>query len=165
MMRSKIKKQEQKHFSIKSYQYLWQLEDAIKQIHTNALEQLQLSVLGQFGQECIANNKEIIKSRKALKGYWKGFLGANSHFGLFCNPEIGTLFIAGALVPQFLNDMDGKALGEITSGPYGILRGLGIEENKATGYLKTLNNGHFLMLIRGYDYELDKMTAVLESLG
>ena len=159
-MKSKIKKQEKKHFSIKSYQHLWQLEEAIKKIHANASEQLQLSVLGQLVKKCIVNNKEIMKSGKEMKRYWKGALGANSHFGLFCNPEIGTLFIAGVLAPQFLSNMDGKVLGEMTSGPYAILRGLGIEGSKATGYLKTLNNGYFLMLIRGYDYELDKVATL-----
>lgn len=162
-MRLKIKKQEKKHFFIKSYQHPWQLEEAINKIHTNASEQLQLSVLGQLGQKCIVNNKEIVKSGKAMKRYWKWALGTNSHFGIFCNPEIGTLFIAGTLVPQFLRDMDGKVLGEMTSGPYGILRGLGIEGSKATDYLKSLNNGHYLMLIRSYDYELDKMATLLES--
>lgn len=162
-MRSKIQKQGQKHFSIKSYQHLWQLEDALKKIHMNASEQLQLSVLGQLGEKCVANNKEISKSGKAMKRYWKGALGANSHFGLFCNPEIGTLFIAGSLVPQFLNDMNGMVLGEMTSGPYGILRGLGIKKSKATSYLMALKAGQFLMLLRGYDYELDKMATLFES--
>ena len=162
-MISKIHKQEHKRFLIKSYKYLWQLEEAIKGIRQITTKQPQLSVLGKFGEDCIADDKGIINSKKEMKRYWKGSLGANSHFGLFCNPEIGTLFIAGALVSQFLNDMDGKALGAITSGPYGILRGLGIKEKKATSYLKSLNNGDFLILIRGYDYELDKMTTLFES--
>lgn len=142
-----------------------QLEEAIKKIHTIASEHLQLSILGQLGQKRIANDKEIVKSGKAMKRYWKGALGANSNFGLFCNPEIGTLFIIGTLAPQFLSEIHGKVLGEMTSGPYGILRGLGIEGSKATGYLKSLNNGHFLMFIRGYDSELDKVATLLESRG
>lgn len=162
-MRSEIKKQENKHFVIKSYQYQWQLEDAIKKIRANASEQLQLSVIGQLAQKCIVKNKEIIESGKAMKRNLKGALGTNSHFGVFCNLEIGTLFIAGTLAPQFLSEIDGKVLGEMSYGPYSILRGLGIEGSKASSFLKSLNNGHFLVLIRGYDNELDKVATLFES--
>lgn len=161
-MSAKTIRQEEKHFFIKSYQYLWQLEEGIEKIHKNTSQRLQLSVLGRLNKEYISNNKEIIESKKALKSYWNGSLGENSHFGLFSNPEIGTLFIAGSLTSQFLNDMDGKSLGEMVSGPYGILRGLGVTEYKATGYLKALNNGHFVLLVRGYDNQLDKIESLLE---
>lgn len=164
-MSAKTIRQEEKHFFIKSYQYQWQLEEAIEKIHKNTSERLQLSVLGQFDKKYIANNKEIIESKKALKAYWNNSLGENAHFGFFSNPEIGTCFIAGSLTSQFLNDMDGKSLGEMVSGPYGILRGLGVTEYKAAGHLKALINGHFVLLIRGYDYQLDNIEALLDSLA
>jgi hypothetical protein len=165
MMNIKRRRNEPKYFFINSYQYLWQLEQAIKMIRTNASDELQLSVLGQLEVVCISNTKELMKSKKALKIYWKGSLGANSHFGLFCNPEIGTLFIAGTLVSQFLNTLDGRFLGEITSGLFGILRGLGIEESKVTWHLNALIQGHFVLLVRGYDFQLDRMVALIEPLG
>ncbi|WP_291871701.1 hypothetical protein [Maribacter sp.] len=163
MMRVEITKQKQKLFFIKSYQYLWQLEEVIQEICKNATPQLQLSVLGKLTQDCISNNKESIKDEKKLKNYWKGSLGATSDFGLFCNPEIGTLFIVGDLTHQFLHDMDGKPLGEMSSGSYGILRGLGISENNASMYIKDLNKDCFLLILRSYDFELDIMQELIEN--
>ncbi|MFT6796850.1 MAG: hypothetical protein ACJART_001996 [Maribacter sp.] len=161
MMRAMAKILEQKHFSIKSYQQLGQLEEVIQEIRKHTIVQLELSVLGKTAHGCVSHDKETEKAQKELKHYWEDSLGPTSDFGLFCNPELGTLFIAGSLASQFLNNMDGKALGEIRSGPYGILRGLGIAEKDATNYIKDLNEGYFLLILRGYNYELDIMEEVL----
>lgn len=159
------KRREQKYFFVKSYPHLWLLEEAIKILSEHASYQLQISVLGKMGVVCIFTNKEFIRSKKELKLYWKDNLGANSHFGLFCNPEIGTLFIAGSLVSQFLNKLDGKFLGEIPSGLFGILKGLGLEEPSATWHLNALIQGHYVLLIRGYDFQLQKVEELIGQLG
>lgn len=164
MMKATIKKQEQKHFFIKSYKQLWQLEDAIQKIHKSTIAEVQLSVLGKLTEECISSTYVALKAKEELKRYWKGSLGQTSDFGVFCNPEIGTLFIVGALVSQFLHDMGGKVLGEMLSGPYGILRGMGVSENNASKYIKDLNKGYFLMMLRGYDYELDITEELLNRI-
>lgn len=109
---------------------------------------MQLCVLGQLDKEYISNNKEIIESKKVLKAYWNSSLGENSNFGLFSNPKMGTLFIAGALVSQFLHDIDGKVLGEMLSGSYGILRGLGMTENDTSVFIKDLNERCFTHFTR-----------------
>lgn len=163
MMRSNIIKQQQKFFFIKNYRHLWQLEKAIQAIQKNATEQLQLSVLSKLGEDCISSDKELIAAKNDLKEYWKGSLGSTSDFGLFCNPEIGTLFIAGFLASQFLNDMDGKILGEMASGPYGILRGLGISGSEVSGFIKDLNEKSFLLILRGYRKELDSVREMLKA--
>ncbi|SDE43978.1 hypothetical protein SAMN05421636_10572 [Pricia antarctica] len=163
-MRPKIQKQTKKHFFIKSYAHLWQLEDAIKVALKEGSERLSLSVLGKLAEHCISGDRKILDSKKQLKAYWRGSLGPNTDFGLFCNPEIGTLFIAGNLVSQFLHDLDGKALGTMSSGPYGILRGLGLPKDDAARYIKLLNEEHFLLMARGYCYQLDRLGEELEKL-
>jgi hypothetical protein len=164
MMGSKIIKRQKKCFFLKNYHHLWQLEKAIQAIQEYDATQLQLSVLGKLGDDCIANDKQLKTAKKDLKEYWKGSLGSTSDFGLFCNPEIGTLFIAGYLASQFLHEISGKTLGEMTSGPYGILRGIGIAEKDSFTFLKALNEHAFLLILRGYDDELDRAEALLESL-
>ena len=163
-MDSKIIKRQKRSFFIKNYHHLWHLEKTIHAIQEIDLTRLQLSVLGKLSEDCISNDKELMEAKKDLKGYWKGSLGSNSDFGLFCNPEMGTLFIAGFLASQFLHDLSGKTLGEMTSGPYGILRGLGVAENDSFTFLKVLNEHSFLLIIRGYDEDLVTMEARLESL-
>jgi hypothetical protein len=120
--------------------------------------------LDKLEQDCISNDKEIIKAKNELKHYWKGSLGPASDFGLFCNPAIGRLFIIGSLVSLFLHDMDGKVLGEMSSGPYGILRGLGRAEKNTSVFIKNLNENYFLLILRGYNNQLDSMEELIESL-
>ena len=79
-------------------------------------------------QDCVLEDDKTLKTKKELQEFWRSYLGPTSEFGLFCNPDIGTLFIAGSLASQFSHDMYGKTLGEMHCGPYGILRGLGITE-------------------------------------
>lgn len=73
------------------------------------------------------------------------------------------LFIAGSLASQFLNDIDGKAFGEIYSGPYKILRDLGITKKNVSIHSKELNERSFLLMIRGYEYELDMLEALITN--
>ena len=162
-MKKEIENKKQKSFLIKSFKQLWRLEEAIQKIRMNATTVPQLSVLGKFSKDCISIDVEALKAKKELKQYWKDSLGPASDFGMFCNPEIGTLFIVGSLVSQFLHDVDGKVLGEIPSGPYGILRGLGTTEEDTSNYIKGLNEAIYLLIIRAYDFELDYVKELLKD--
>ena len=64
------------------------------------------------------------------------------------------MYIAGPLVAMFLQDIDGKKLGTLSGGPYGILRGLGIDAEKVATALKVLENGGYLLTIRGKEADL-----------
>ena len=163
-MRPRMQKQAKKHFFLRNYPHLWQLEEAIKIAQKDGSERLSLSVLGKLGDRCISGEKKILTSKKELKAYWRGSLGPHTDFGLFCNPEIGTLFITGNLVSQFLHDLDGKALGAMSSGPYGILRGLGLPKEDAARYIRLLNQENFLLMARGYRFQLDRLAEELEKI-
>ena len=156
-------KQDSRHFLIKSYRNLPQLKEAILELSNATSVKPNISVLGKLGSDCIVKNKQTKLAKTELKRIFKGVLGAKTDFAIFCNPEIGTLFITGSLVSQFLNDMNGTVLGEIPSGPYGILRGLGITENNASKYLKDLNKKSFLLILRGYDDELNIIEELLKN--
>ena len=164
MMEPKTQKHIRSYFLVKAYHYLWQLEQGVEAILKHGSDRLKLSVLGKMAEDCIATDKKKMHAKQELKEYWKRSLGADTDFGLFCNPEIGTLFIAGRLASQFLHDLDGRALGALSSGPYGILRGLGINESKAKKYINKLNKGWYLLLIRGQSFELDLLEDVLAEL-
>ena len=153
-------KQDSRHFLIKSYQKLPQLKEAILELRTTTSVKPHMSVLGKLGQDFVVKNKQTKLAKKELKRYFKGVMGAKTDLAIFCNPELGSLFITGSLVSQFLNDMNGTVLGEIPAGPYGIIRGLGINENNSSKYLKDLNQEYFLLIVRGYDHEL----KIIESL-
>ena len=78
-------------------------------------------------------------NERTVKNLLEKAVGAKDRFRVFFNREIGTVFIAGPLSELFLYDVDGKKLGELSSRPYGILRGLGIDETDAVAYIRKLN--------------------------
>lgn len=120
-----------------------------------------MSLLGKLAQTCALNEDKLLEARKELNHFWKGVTGLRSDLKFFCNPEMGTLFIIGAVATQFLHNMGGKALGEIASGPYGILRGLGIDEGHVCSCLKDLNEKCYLLILRGYEHELMALEALI----
>lgn len=156
-MKSRVHKQVSRRFLIKDFHNMREMEKSIKIIRKQSKDTLQLSVLGKLEKDCLPLGKKLNGSKENLKEYWKGLLGADSGFGLFINPEVGTVFVCGPLVSLFLHDLDGKALGEMTAGPYGILRGLGISEKDVTYHLKKLIACHYLLLIRGKNKELEEI--------
>lgn len=163
-MKSEVSKQAKKHVFIRGFPYLWQLEEALGLIQKLPFSRhLQLSVLGKVSGRCINDDRKTLTSKEELKTYWRGSLGPGTDLGLFCNPEIGSLFIAGPLASQFLNDLDGKVLGEMASGPYGVLLGLGISKKNATSFLEALNQEYFLLMARGRAQQLDRLPKLFEN--
>ncbi|MCJ7465924.1 MAG: hypothetical protein MUO53_04435 [Maribacter sp.] len=95
-------------------------------------------------------NRTNSASKKELKTYYTDLLGTADML-FFANFEVGSHCIAEFLVSQFLHNVDGKALGTLSSGPYGILRGLGIPEREPVINLKQLKEARLLLSIRA-DY-------------
>lgn len=158
VMKTRVKMLTEKKFISKIYFNLSQLEKAVFEIgkYTSAFE---ISVLGKVGHLKIDLDREL-----DIKNYWIAGMKDESEFGHFFNPEIGTIFIAGPLAPLFLDDMGGKSLGSMSSGPYGILRGLGINEEQAATQIKKLNQGGYLLIVRGHSLDARILNDAL-SLG
>ena len=51
----------------------------------------------------------------------------------------------------------------MSSGPYGIFRGMGVSEARATTYLKILSDGKYLLIIRGFEKDLWAIEDILEE--
>lgn len=106
--------------------------------HTEAT----LLVPSKSSMEVVQQKMEQIRS--SSKYIWD----ARTPSGFFKNPKVGRVFVYGVLSEVFLFDIDGIKLAELSEGPYGILRGLGMNESQATFYIKALANGKLLLLIR-----------------
>ncbi|MBC8757642.1 hypothetical protein H2O64_23440 [Kordia sp. YSTF-M3] len=139
-----------KQFLIKIYPNLLQIEKVIRNIvqHKNGL-QLQVSILGKLASNY--SDKENALDEKIKKIRWElaGFLGKHIQFGYFNNSEIGILFIVGHLTETFLCKIDGKELGSLPIGLFGIFRGIGIKLGDINRYIKELQNANLLLIIRG----------------
>lgn len=139
----------QKEVYFKAYQELSELDIALKYLNEENSSRFQVSILGKVGKFFSDNGMGLLEDNKIIKGYWKDVFGKSVNFGRFYNPESGSVFIVGALVTIFLHKINGKSLATLSSGPYGIFRGIGVSETQATTYLKLLNHGSYLLIIRG----------------
>ncbi len=163
-MNLKISKTTEKRFFSKIFDQLSQVEKVINLIREDAVSDMQLTLLFKLDQSYRTSTKEAKEKNEQLKAYWKKLLGPKTNFGSFTNREIGSVFIAGPLTDLFLHDLDGKKLAELSEGPYGVLRGLGINNTEATEYVKKLNEGHYLLLVRGHSFYITGLEGVMNEL-
>jgi hypothetical protein len=152
----------QKQIYFKAYKDLSQLENALKHIKEEGTSNLQISILVRVDQFYLDTDNELPKDIKAIKRYWKKLLNQSISFGSFHNPETGNIFIIGALVPAFLYKVNGKPLANLSSGPYGIFRGMGLDTTQATTSLKLLNSGSYLLILRGFENDLYDLENILD---
>jgi len=154
--------QRNKSIFLKAFNDLWNLEEAIKVVDERKLIDYQLSILGKLilkgSNNVKIDGEEVVK----MNLYTKKLLGNSTNFGIFNNPDIGVLFIAGFLTEIFLHEINKKPLGALTTGPYGILRGVGVHAEQTTRYLKSLRNDNYLLILRGIDFELVELDELLE---
>ncbi len=161
-MKAKIAKSAHKHVFSKIYLDSFHILEAAE-IITNEFADYELSILGKTSIDNSAQNKDQINTELAIKDHTSKLSKVNLKCDYFYNPEIGYIFVTGPLTSIFLNDLEGKTLGAISAGPYGILRGLGISKNEATAHIKALKKGGYLMIVRGYDDDLDILENLLKQ--
>jgi hypothetical protein len=150
-----------KHFLVKIYPSLLQIEEAIRRIVQYENLYLQLSILGKLFSNHSYQDDEFDKVMKDIKIRLNTALGKDIQFGYFNSPEIGVLFVAGHLTETFLHKIDGKKLASLTVGLLGIFKGLEIELENIDSYQKELQNGKFLLIIRGQDKSLASVENLL----
>ena len=163
-MSSSITKTKEKRFFSKTFDQLSQLEKIIRLIREDTILDVQLTLLVKLEKSYRADIQDAAERIEKLYSYWKILLGPKTNFGVFNNQELGDVFIAGPLTELFLHDVDGKKLAELSEGPYGILRGLGIDGTMATNQVKELNEGNYLFLVKGNRFDIDGLEDVLREL-
>lgn len=163
MMSAETNNPKQKHIYFKDYEQLHLLEKALDELKEQDILGPQISILGKVDQFYHDKNIEISKDVNSLRVYWKNTLDIATPFGSLYNPEIGNIFFVGTLTSIFLNKVDGKTLGMLSVGPYGILRGIGASDEQSENYLKILKSGSYLLIARGYAAELKDYKELLDD--
>ncbi len=160
-MKAKIAKSAHKHVFSKIYLDSFHILEAAE-IIINESADYKLSILGKTNILNSAQNKGQINTGIAIKDHLSKIIKVAMECDYFYNPEIGYIFIIGPLTSIFLNDLEGKTLGAISAGPYGILRGLGISPKEATAHIEALKIGGYLLIVRGYDNDIDTLENVMD---
>jgi hypothetical protein len=155
---------ENKGILLKAYTEQWQLEKAIGIILENRSVDTQVSLLGKLDDSYSEDSPRQLQNIENVKNYWKRLLGKTADFGYFSNPEVGTIFTVGPLVGTFLHDVEGTKLAELSAGPDGILRGLGVASDHTIAHIKSLIEGDFILILRGYGRDLKKLEDELMSM-
>lgn len=157
-------KSKQKIFYIRAYDTLKQMERAVGIVMNAIKSSTEFSVLGKLEADQFNNKKILVENRRVLRSYWYSLLGKEIEIGFFAHPEIGHIYILGSLVPMFLYDVSGNKLGALSGGTYGILRGFGIRPDDTLDFLKKLDQGSFLVILRDYEGELNRIQGLLNRL-
>ncbi|MCK0131617.1 hypothetical protein MWU59_08885 [Flavobacteriaceae bacterium F08102] len=152
MTKPKHREIKHRHVLLKSFSDFDQIEQLITSLKTYG-NTLQLTILGRFDDthHGTAKNQDWLDSL-VLK--WKNCSVLPIEVGVVSNPEIGTIFIAGSFADMFLQEINGKKIGSMTTGIYGVLRGLGIDQERVNTYMNALSEGDYVLILRGYHHEL-----------
>ena len=153
---------EQKQIFFKVYQNLLQLENAIQIIkEKDSNSKLQISILVKITKNNSTKEKISKATIDVMKMDCEKILGDTVAFGSFYDSNIGEVFIVGALAPIFLYKIGGKVLAEMSTGIYGVLRGLGASRIDTEVFLKHINTRSCILIMRGYDYDFELVEDVL----
>ncbi|WP_452229141.1 MULTISPECIES: hypothetical protein [unclassified Lacinutrix] len=147
----KTKETNQKRVFLKSYPNFQQIEKTIKALKLSQNKDVQVSIIGKFNPDYLEDRKKQIALENEMEKKCKALFAYPIDFGILSNPEIGTIFITGFLVSMFLQEIERKEIGAMLTGPYGILRGVGIDQESATMSLKALQLGNYLIILRGFE--------------
>lgn len=152
-----MSKTEQKQIFLKPYKQVSDLENALKTVRQTNFDKMAVSVIGNLGEDYINESKELKTIENQLRLFFRELLGLNTAFDTFYNPELGRLFVAGFLVETFLNSVGNRGIGELSGGPYGILRGFGITEKDAIASISKLKDKTYLLVARGNRSDIQKL--------
>lgn len=153
-----------KKIYFKGYERLSLIENAIAHLSEKELADMKITIIGKVRHFFLEKNLDVSKNLDPVKTYWIDLLGSPNNFGSFVNLEIGNIFIVGTLASTFLREINGKTLGTLSSGPSGILRGMGANQEQAKNFLEMLSNDKYMVVIRGSEVELMAYEKILNYL-
>lgn len=143
-------------------------EKAVKAVETlikNGIPAKHISLIGKMHEN--DNNlehvkKDTIEKSTAYLGVGAGALaGLLTGLGVFTIPGFGFLYGAGAII----GTIGGFDLGVITGGVLTLLEEAGINKDKLNDYENRLNNGEFVVIIKGTENEAEKAEEILGTEG
>lgn len=164
-MKTNIQEKIEKSVFIKSYPEFLLVEKAVKVIHQNKSSHLQISILGKITEHHKVDEKKLSIAKDIIEAKCKSLFEFPIDFGVLTNPKIGNIFIAGFLVRTFLQEVEKETIGSLSTGPYGILRGLGIDKDRTTYYIKALQKSNYILILRGYANEMNQFIDILDNLA
>jgi hypothetical protein len=154
-----VPKSEIKKTFLQSYENFSELEKALGVVRELNQGSIGISVIGNLKDTDFPYESNINKND--FQTLLRTILGEQTEFDTFYNRELGHLFVSGFLVSTFLNPVGKSNIGILSGGPYGVLRGFGVSEQRAAESVKNLSNGHYLLVIRGNNSAVERLIVKL----
>lgn len=92
---------------------------------------------------------------------WGGALGLLLGFTVFFEPSSGPMLLFGPLAYALTTAVEGAVFGGLA----GILLGWGLHREKAVAFQRSVEQGHYLVVVSGDDDLINRSYFVLQSAG
>lgn len=152
----------QKHIFLKVFKQFSQLEKTINSIKIQGISMENLTILKKLNL-ALANGLQTQPEIEKLEFKCEIIFEAPVKTGIIKSQEFGTIFIGGNLTSIFLYEVKGKPIGEMSTGIYGVLRGLGATGANLNLQLNSFQKQPFMLIVRAEESLVAKLEESFEN--
>jgi len=139
--------------------------DAVKTLSENSFNVKNVSIIGKaemIDDHLHIPNYDAIEKSSVLVGTTAGtVVGLLTGLSLFAIPGLGFLYGAGAVVGAIA----GFDFGLVGGGAVALLTGIGADTSKHEKYTKHLEDGKYMLTIKGTEDEVKKAKSIFHTKG
>ncbi len=154
----------QKRVYLKVFKQFSQLEKAIQFAKNQGIFLTNLTIVKRLSLMYLLDSKAGVLELEKLKFQCERIVRVPIKSGIIISQEFGTIFIAGKLTPMFLYEVKGKPIGEMSTGIYGVLRGLGVTQANLDLQLDAFKRDSFMLIVREEESLLINFEGSLRNL-
>ena len=139
--------------------------EAVKTLSENSFNVKNVSIIGKaemVDEHLHIGNIDGVEKSTVLVGTTAGtVVGLLTGLSLFAIPGLGFLYGAGAIVGA----LAGFDFGLVGSGAIALLTGIGADAKHHEKYTKHLNDGKYMLTIKGTEEEIKKAKGIFHTKG
>lgn len=154
----------QKRVYLKVYQQYSQLEKAIKLAEKKGISPSNSTIVKRLSLISLVDSQANLNELEKLEFQYERIVGAPVKTGIINSQEFGLIFIAGKLTSMFLCEVKGKPIGEMSTGIYGVLSGLGVTKAKLDLQLDAFQENSFILIVREEESILINFESSLQNM-
>lgn len=145
----------------KVFELFSQIENTLKTAESLGIPNSEFSVLKILDTTLPYQSKQWFDMMGQQELDSNKLLGTGASLGIFKSQEYGLILISGSLASLFLYNVEGKALGELSTGIYGVFRGLGITQESLDLQLNVFKQDSYMLVARTDENLLTKLESLL----
>ncbi len=152
----------QKRIFLKVFEQFSELEKTMNKLKIQGISTENLTILKKMDLALIYASQTQPEIEK-LEFQYENIFEAPVKTGIIKSQEFGTIFIGGNLTSIFLYEVKGKPIGEMSTGIYGVLRGLGATRANLNLQLNSFQKQPFMLIVRAEESLVAKLEESFEN--